>query len=119
MLDSNICIYLLSGKWPILKSKVESATAGQLAISTIAYSETMLGARNSDTVEETRALFRMLTVLPFDEKAAECYSKLPFKRGSYDRLIAAHALSLDLTLVTNNETDFADVPGLKIENWIV
>jgi tRNA(fMet)-specific endonuclease VapC len=42
---------------------------------------------------------------------------LPFRRASYDRLIAAHALSLDLTLITNNEGDFADVPGLRVENW--
>ena len=45
--------------------------------------------------------------------------QLPFKRGSYDRLIAAHALSLGLTVVTGNTKHFADVPGLKVENWTV
>ncbi len=45
------------------------------------------------------------------------YASIPFKRSRFDRLIAAQALSLGLTLVTNNERDFADVPDLKVENW--
>lgn len=69
---------------------------------------------------EAPAIARLLTVLPlqvFDESAAWAYGRLPFKRGSYDRLIAAHALALDVTLVTNNDRDFAGLPGLKMENW--
>ena len=54
-----------------------------------------------------------------DEAAAREYAKLPFKRARFDRLLAAHALSIGATVVTNNEADFADVPGLKIENWTV
>ena len=50
---------------------------------------------------------------------ARAYATLRFRRASYDRLIAAHALSLGLTVVTDNEADFADVPGLKVENWTV
>ena len=64
------------------------------------------------------ALFEQVPVQPFDQKAALQYAGLPFRRRSFDRLIAAHALSLDAILVTNNEADFADVPGLKIENWL-
>ena len=45
--------------------------------------------------------------------------KLPFKRGSFDRLIGAHALSLGLTLITANQRHFADMPGLKVENWTI
>ena len=45
------------------------------------------------------------------------YCEIPFKRNRFDRLIAAHALSLGLTLVTNNEADFSDISGLGIENW--
>ena len=56
-------------------------------------------------------------MLPFDETAARAYSALPFKRARFDRLLAAPALSIGATGVTNNEADFADVPGLKIENW--
>ena len=57
-------------------------------------------------------------ILPFDEQAALAYATLPFRRASYDRLIAAHALALDVTLVTANERDFADIQGLRVENWI-
>lgn len=56
-------------------------------------------------------------VVPFDEAAARAYARVPFRRGKLDRLIAAHALALDIVLVTNNERDFADVPGLKTEDW--
>ncbi len=58
-------------------------------------------------------------MLDFDFEAAQTYVNLPFKRASYDRLIAAHALARDLIVVTDNERDFADVPGLKVENWTV
>ncbi len=65
-----------------------------------------------------RRFFELVPIIPFEPSAARAFSRLPLKRGSYDRLIAAHALSLGLVLVTNNERDFADVPGLKIENWV-
>ena len=61
--------------------------------------------------------FSAIPVMPFDDVAARVYAMIPFKRGSFDRLVAAHALSLDLILVTNNERDFADISGLRIENW--
>ena len=67
--------------------------------------------------EQLRALVEEVPVLDFDYKAAVAYATLPFRRGGYDRLIAAHALSHDLVLVTHNEKHFADVPGLKVENW--
>jgi tRNA(fMet)-specific endonuclease VapC len=70
-------------------------------------------------LDDLRALIEEVEVLPFDEMAALVYANLPFKRASYDRLIAAHALALGLTIVTDNETDFADVPGLRVENWTV
>jgi tRNA(fMet)-specific endonuclease VapC len=63
------------------------------------------------------AFVRAIPMLPFDEAAAREYAKLPFKRARFDRLLAAHALSLGATIITNNEGDFADVPGLKVENW--
>ena len=59
-----------------------------------------------------------IPVVPFDETAARAYARVPFRRGKLDRLIAAHALGLDAILITNNEGDFADVPGLKVENWV-
>jgi len=63
------------------------------------------------------AFIRDVPPVPFDTAAARQYAELHFRRGSFDRLIAAHALALDLTLITNNERDFADIPDLRVENW--
>lgn len=85
----------------------------------IVYAEVMRGfaaAGPSGTVEVER-LFGLIAPLPFDRKAADIYTRLPFRRASFDRLIAAHALSLDLTLITNNDSDFKDIQGLRVENW--
>lgn len=61
--------------------------------------------------------FRTFPVLPFDEDAARAFALVPFRRAKFDRLIAAHALALKLTLVTANAADFRDVPGLDVEDW--
>lgn len=63
------------------------------------------------------AFVAAIPMLAFDEAAAKEYAKLPFKRARFDRLLAAHALSIGATVITNNEADFADVPGLAVENW--
>ena len=64
------------------------------------------------------ALFERVPVLPFDRMAAARYAGIPFRRGRFDRLIAAHALSLGARLVTNNPADFSDIPDLRMENWL-
>jgi tRNA(fMet)-specific endonuclease VapC len=61
-------------------------------------------------------LFEIVQVKWFDSAAAGSYARISFRRARFDRPIAAHALSLDLTLVTNKEGDFADIPNLKVEN---
>ena len=68
-------------------------------------------------------LLTLIPALPFDNEAAISYGILAAairdrKRDALDRLIAAHALSLGITLVTNNEADFKDYAGLDIENWV-
>ena len=92
---------------------------GDLVTSAIAYAEVAYGSHRGDppAVEQLQAFVEEVPVLDFDYKAALVYATLPFRRASYDRLIAAHALSHELTLVTDNERHFADVPGLKVENW--
>ena len=117
LLDTNICIYLLGGKGAEARARVEQRRPGELATSAVAFAEVMIGAQTLAAAAQARALFQLVRVLPFDEAAGLAYARLPFRRGSYDRLIAAHALALDLILVTNNEADFADVPNLKVENW--
>src|SRR5687767_1728029 len=90
---------------------------GRVVTSAVVYAEVMIGAEQRNKLEPTLAFFAQIPVLPFDEVAGRVYSRLPFKRGSYDRLIAAQALALGLTVVTSNLADFKDVPGLKVENW--
>lgn len=121
LLDTNVCIYILEGKIAPLRWRVESRRPGDIVVSAISFAEVMCGIDPADTIREKRAerLFAFFQVLPFDVPAAGAYRDVPFKRGSFDRLIAAHALALDLTLVTNNERGFADLPGLRVENWTV
>ena len=119
LLDSNICIYLLEALSIPARSRVESYYPGEVVTSAVAYAEVIQGVDPDDpkAVAASEALFAAIPVLPFDAAAAEAYRRLPFRRGSFDRLIAAHALALDLTFVTNNEDDFKGVPGLRVENW--
>jgi len=117
LLDSNICIYLLRGASAAACAHVQAYEPGELVTSAIAFAEVIIGARSREAVVQAEAFFAVVTVLPFDEAAARTYARMPFKRARYDRLIAAHALSLGLTLVTNNVRDFTDLRDLKIENW--
>ena len=93
--------------------------AVDVAASSITYAEVTHGILNSHPQQLDRAvaLFKQIQVLPFDAVAGAFYARLPFRRARFDRLIAAHALALDATLVTNDVRDFADIPNLKIENW--
>jgi tRNA(fMet)-specific endonuclease VapC len=119
LLDSNICIYLLEGLSDAARDRLETFAHGEVAVSAVSSAEVMKGLVRSEREarEKADAFFSLMDVLPFDRAAAATYASLPFKRHSYDRLIAAHALSLDLPLVTNNESDFADVPHLRLDNW--
>jgi tRNA(fMet)-specific endonuclease VapC len=118
LLDSNICIYVLEGRSPPLKARIENCLPGMLATSAIAYAEVWRGLPADPSASaKAEALFEMVTILPFDAAAARAYMGIPFKGGTFDRLIAAHALSRNMRLITNNEVDFKDVHGLKVENW--
>lgn len=118
LLDTNICIYAILALGEPLRRQMSIQVEGALAISTITLAELGVGQRSRPEQEKQFARFLgALQLLPFDDAAARRFAHLPFRRGSFDRLIAAHALATGLTLVTNNEHDFADIPDLKIENW--
>lgn len=118
MLDSDICIYALKGVSQKLRLRFAEQAAGTVALSSISLAEVSIGyGEKISEAPDLRLFLEDLAVLDFDEAAARAYAVLPFRRGRFDRLVAAHALSRGLTLVTNNERDFADVAGLKIENW--
>lgn len=119
LLDSNILIGLLAGTPAILRERISACEQGEVGISAISFAEVALGSWRGQRppMQVLEQIARRFDVRPFDVAAAAMYARLPFRRGSFDRLIAAHALSLGAALVTNNERDFADVPELSIENW--
>jgi tRNA(fMet)-specific endonuclease VapC len=121
LLDSNIIVYLTMNSNERVVRRAAECEEGDLVTSAIAYAEVAYGSMNElpPAIDQLRAFVEEVPVLDFDYKAALAYATLPFKRGSFDRLIAAHALSHDLTVVTHNDKHFADVPGLKVENWTV
>lgn len=121
MLDSNIVVAIALAAGETVRRRMAEHDEGDFVISAIAYAEVIYGSVRGKPPELDRleAFIEEVPVLPFDDEAARAYATLPFKRASYDRLIAAHALSLGLTVVTDNVAHFADVPGLKVENWTV
>ncbi len=121
LLDATTIIHLLGGTRPILTARIAECDVGSLATSVIAFGEVALGTERGKPplADALEGLLEEVILLPFDEAAARAYAKLPFRRASFDRLIAAHALSTGLVLITDNESDFADVPGLRVENWTV
>lgn len=121
MLDSNIIIYLVMNSNEGVVRRAGECDDGDLVTSAIAYAEVVYGSiRNQPPAfEQLRAFVEEVPVLDFDYKAALAYATIPFKRASYDRLIAAHALSHGLVVVTHNVDDFRDVPGLRVENWML
>ncbi|KQS01378.1 twitching motility protein PilT [Sphingomonas sp. Leaf357] len=121
LLDSNTIIDLLIGTKPALFTRVTACEAGDLAVSTISLGQVIQNSvrRKAPLMEVLETFLREVALVEFDRDSALRYATLPFKRNSFDRLIAAHALSLGLTLVTNNVHDFADIAGLRVENWTV
>ena len=117
LLDSNICIYILDRASSAAVDRLEQCSPGEAVTSSIVFGEVLLGATRKGGVAKAKRFFELLDIFPFDDAAALCYADLPFKRQSFDRLIAAQALSLGVTLITNNERHFAGIEGLKVENW--
>jgi tRNA(fMet)-specific endonuclease VapC len=119
LFDSNIIIMTVMAMNPALQRRLADCDEGDIVTSAIAYAEVAHGALRGKppSFEKLQAFVEEAPVLDFDLKAAQVYATLSFKRSSYDRLIAAHALSHGLTLVTDNEGDFDDIPNLNVENW--
>ncbi len=121
LIDANCAVYAMDGGYPALRERLEARTPGEVAISVISFAEVAYGSYvgKPPSPKLLEAFVSAVPLASFDEAAAREYARLPFKRARFDRLLAAHALSIGATVVTNNESDFADVPGLKVENWTV
>lgn len=121
LIDTDCAVYAMTAQFPALGERLADQEPGDVAISAISFAELALGSERGKPppTRVLEAFVREIPILAFDEAAAREYARLPFKRARFDRLLAAHALSIGATVVTNNEADFADVPGLKVENWAV
>ncbi|WP_310184377.1 type II toxin-antitoxin system VapC family toxin [Duganella sp. 3397] len=127
MLDTNICIYLMKNQPPAVARRFAQCSVGDVMISAITFAELEFGVLvSSDRVGQRRHLnnlIKSIPVAPFDARAAAAYGPIRHatqerKRDQLHKLIAAHALSLQIILVTNNVRDFAAYPGIQIENWL-
>lgn len=119
LIDTDCAVYAMTAQFPALGERLSNCAPGEAAISAVSFAEVALGSElgKRPLTEILDEFVRVIPILPFDEAAAREYARLPFKRARFDRLLAAHALSIGATVITNNEADFADVPGLAIENW--
>lgn len=119
LIDADSAIYSMVDVASPVNRIIEGCDPGEIAISAISYAEVALGTHlgKPPPPEVLDAFVKAIPLLPFDEAAAREYARLPFKRARFDRLLAAHALCIGATVVTNNPGDYADVPGLMVENW--
>ena len=127
MLDTNMCIYLMKHQPPEVARRFAECYVGDVVMSAITYAELEYGVTVSSAQKRDRsslaALVDDIPVMGFDAAAGAAYGPIRLatrdnKRDHLDKLIAAHAVSLGVTLVTNNERGFARYPDLVTENWL-
>ena len=130
LLDTNICIYLIKQRPESVARELQKQAVGDVGVSTITVAELYVGAAKSQARERSLSALQQflapLVLADFDAAAAAVYgdTRAYLERkgtpiGSLDTMIAAHALSLGVALVTNNEREFRRVPGLRLANWAV
>ncbi|MBM1200133.1 type II toxin-antitoxin system tRNA(fMet)-specific endonuclease VapC [Pseudomonas fragi] len=128
MLDTNICIFVIKNRPEYVRSYFR-VHEGQLCISTVTLMELIYGAEKSSNPEQNLRVIEgfaaRLEVLAYDQFAAIHTGQLRAELartgkpiGPYDQMIAGHARSQGLILVTNNTREFERVPGLRIEDWV-
>ncbi|HET9957097.1 MAG TPA: type II toxin-antitoxin system VapC family toxin [Polyangiaceae bacterium] len=127
MLDTDSVSFALRGYGRVGARLVEHAPS-HVCISAVTAAELRFGAERRDS-RKLRRLIETFTstvsVMPFDDECAAAFGKVAARLmekgrriGHYDALIAAHAIALEVTLVTNNEKHFGQVEGLKLANWV-
>ena len=128
LLDTSICVYIANRKPEHVLQRFQRMRPRDLGMSVVTYLELVYGAWKSQRVRANLAAIERLRFLipvqPLDAGVADHYGKIRSKLelrgspiGAYDLLIAAHAMSLDLILVTNNVREFSRIKGLRLENW--
>lgn len=130
MLDTNMIAYARNRRPPCVLERLLQHDPSEICISSITMAELEFGVFNSSKPNQNRTALLMflsgIAVLPFDTAASLEYGEIRFRLkktgnliGSNDMLIAVHARSLSLILVTHNKSEFSRVEGLKIEDWAV
>jgi tRNA(fMet)-specific endonuclease VapC len=127
MLDTNMCIYLMKNQPEEVSRRFAQCYVGDVVMSAITLAELEFGVSVCADPEQERknldSLIELIEVKSFDVNAARSYGPVrkatqERKSDHLDKLIAAHAIALGATLVTNNERDFAIYPSLTVENWM-
>jgi len=125
MLDTNICIYLMDEIPAAVVERFAQCEQGEVSLSAVTWAELCCGMGSHNSQDDMMTLFWKLSPRSFTIEAAEIFGKLtqqfPNRKSSFDRMIAAHAISLGVILVTNNTEDFLlyRPAGLMLENWAV
>jgi tRNA(fMet)-specific endonuclease VapC len=128
LLDTNVCVDILNRCYPSVTERVRISSPEDLCLSSVVVAELRYGADRSQRRAENHERVDILTAeiqcLDFDLAAARVYGRIRSALeaegttiGPYDMMIAAHVLSLELTLITDNEKEFRRISELKIENW--
>lgn len=127
ILDTNMCIYLMKNQPEEVAQRFAQCYIGDVVMSVITFAELEFGVSVCADPERERknldSLIELIEVKSFDVNAARSYGPVRKatqnkKSDHLDKLIAAHAIALGATLVTNNERDFAVYPSLSVENWL-
>jgi tRNA(fMet)-specific endonuclease VapC len=128
LLDTNVCVDYLRGRDPGVLQRFRESSPGDLCLSSVVVAELRYGADKSSEPRKNHSRLDVflgeIACEDFDSRAAAEFGRLRallesrgLSIGPYDMMIAAHALSLGLTLVTDNVREFSRVEGLRIENW--
>jgi tRNA(fMet)-specific endonuclease VapC len=128
LLDTNICVFVIRGKSPLVLHRFRQQIPDELGVSTVTLAELRYGADKShDPVKNHSALDAFLApiqIVVFDAECADYYGKVRSNLerrgvpiGPLDTMMAAHSLRLQIPLVTNNTGEFSRVPGLILEDW--
>ena len=129
MLDTNICIYIIKNKPSYIRDKFKEFDIGDLSLSSITVSELYYGVYKSEYIEKNllalNNFLKPFNIVDYDLNASIEYGKIRASLekigrviGGLDMQIAAHAKSLDMTLITNNTKEFERIDNLVIDNWI-
>jgi tRNA(fMet)-specific endonuclease VapC len=128
MLDTNMCIYLMKNQPEEVAKRFARCYVGDVVMSSITYAELTYGVAAASDSEQERinlaSLVDDILVAPFDVAAGVSYGSIRLatrdtRKDELDKLIAAHAISLNVIIVTNNTKDFIKYPGVVLENWLL